>query len=550
MTMLQCEICGGKLKAKSAGIFECEFCGVEYDTAWAKAKIQEIKGTVQVEGTVEVTGTVKVEGSANLESFLKRGNFALEDQKWEEAKGFFENALNINAECAEAYLGQLLAELELPNVNSLANAELDYENNSSFKKAMLFANPQLKADLSEKLEAFRKAFSAHKAHLAVLRKRAEKGEQLFVASMWLGYAFFVDRDGTIQLDSRKCWNNEDEKESHTKFQQKLQALDGSIAIAYGDSLALGLLADGTVRTVDRYDFRQPCNVRIWTDITQISTIGRSNGEAAVGLKSDGTVVTTGPWDLHSWSDIVSIASGGGDIIGVKSDGTIVSTSNLDLSNWTDVVAADIGGGIAVGLRSDGTVLLAGRSTVKTDYGRIYDLSPVKKWRNIISVHTNGRAIVGLKADGTMVGVGWLGPSAPLSKHAIAFKIAASVNGSSIVCLHEDGTIEIAGKAECDRKLFDNIDNLAQERAEALQKREQERIAREKLLEAQRIEREKKQEQERIAREEAARAAQAKLEEEMRIAAQRRNAGLCQYCGGTLKGLFSKKCVSCGQPKNY
>ena len=33
---------------------------MEYDTAWAKAKIQEIKGTVKVEGTVEVTGTVKM----------------------------------------------------------------------------------------------------------------------------------------------------------------------------------------------------------------------------------------------------------------------------------------------------------------------------------------------------------------------------------------------------------------------------------------------------------------------------------------------------------
>jgi hypothetical protein len=30
----------------------------------------------------------------------------------------------------------------------------------------------------------------------------------------------------------------------------------------------------------------------------------------------------------------------------------------------------------------------------------------------------------------------------------------------------------------------------------------------------------------------------------------RAAGLCQHCGGDLKGLFSKKCVSCGKPKDY
>ena len=41
---LQCEICGGKLIGKPGGIFECDSCGVEYSTEWAKEKIQEITG--------------------------------------------------------------------------------------------------------------------------------------------------------------------------------------------------------------------------------------------------------------------------------------------------------------------------------------------------------------------------------------------------------------------------------------------------------------------------------------------------------------------------
>ena len=93
---LQCEICGGKLIGKPGGIFECDSCGVEYSTEWAKLKIQEIRGTVTVEGTVEVTGKVQVDGpvkvdsSANKEALLQRGNLALEDGKWEEAKSFFD----------------------------------------------------------------------------------------------------------------------------------------------------------------------------------------------------------------------------------------------------------------------------------------------------------------------------------------------------------------------------------------------------------------------------------------------------------------------------
>ena len=106
---LQCEICGGKLIGKPGGIFECDSCGTEYSTAWAKEKIQEIQGTVKVEGTVEVKGSVQVEGTANVQSLIKRGNLALEDCKWDEAEKCFDDALNADPENAEAYLGLAMA---------------------------------------------------------------------------------------------------------------------------------------------------------------------------------------------------------------------------------------------------------------------------------------------------------------------------------------------------------------------------------------------------------------------------------------------------------
>ena len=117
---LQCEICGGKLVGKPGGIFECENCGTEYSTEWAKAKIQEITGTVKVEGTVQVQGTVKVEnGGPSAESLVKRGMMALEDlssdshgssydQKKKEIKELFDRALEIEPENGDAYWGLFL----------------------------------------------------------------------------------------------------------------------------------------------------------------------------------------------------------------------------------------------------------------------------------------------------------------------------------------------------------------------------------------------------------------------------------------------------------
>ncbi|WP_031551712.1 DUF6273 domain-containing protein [Oribacterium sp. FC2011] len=114
MAALQCEICGGKLIGKPGGIFECDSCGMEYSTEWAKAKIQEIKGTVKVEGTVQVEGTVKVEGGQNIDSLLALGFRELAQAKRlgkpnrDKAREYFEQALTFDAQNGDALLGVIM----------------------------------------------------------------------------------------------------------------------------------------------------------------------------------------------------------------------------------------------------------------------------------------------------------------------------------------------------------------------------------------------------------------------------------------------------------
>jgi hypothetical protein len=109
MTALQCEICGGKLMAKSGGLFECEYCGMQYNKLRIKEMVQEIKGSVKVEGTVEVTGTVKVAGGVNVTSLLKRAWLSIEDRQFRAAQDCFEQVLNIEPELGEAYFGLAMA---------------------------------------------------------------------------------------------------------------------------------------------------------------------------------------------------------------------------------------------------------------------------------------------------------------------------------------------------------------------------------------------------------------------------------------------------------
>ena len=59
-------------------------------------------------------------GGPNVQAMLDRGSMALEDKKWEDAQGFFNRALDMDARCAEAYLGMFLAENNYPNIEAAA----------------------------------------------------------------------------------------------------------------------------------------------------------------------------------------------------------------------------------------------------------------------------------------------------------------------------------------------------------------------------------------------------------------------------------------------
>ena len=61
-------------------------------------------------------------GNATVTALLDRGNMALEDEEWEKADEYFEQVLNMDAKCGEAYLGKVLA------ANNSFNLELFVES--------------------------------------------------------------------------------------------------------------------------------------------------------------------------------------------------------------------------------------------------------------------------------------------------------------------------------------------------------------------------------------------------------------------------------------
>lgn len=474
MAALQCEICGGKLIGKPGGIFECDSCGMEYSTEWAKAKVQEIKGTVKIEGPVEVTGTVKVEGGASVDSLLKRGWMMLEEEDWDHADEYFEKVLDIQPECAEAYAGKLCVEKKYRKLEDMTKdlyfkyfMRAGYVGYQNYEKMMRYAGEDFRARFNSYVTA------AGENRVEQERKLAEKRERLLPL-----------------LPKRR----------------EQAALAMNLIIA-GLDFTAAVQIDGTVVAAGNqsrlYELKDEAE---WKDIKALYT----NGFNIVGLKYNGTLVATGKMELPDWSDIVAAAMAYDHIVGLKSDGTVAASGNnesgqCDVTDWKDITAIAAASTATVGLKKDGTVVAAGRFTSGyPDEEDITDrvLRVIAGWQDIAAISAACFGVYGIKADGTVLVtdeeededagitnyqnvVSMCGPYALRADGTVAIPgsvmewtdiVALAERYEHTVGVKKDGTVVADGKNEEGQcfvqgwKLFNSIDTLEQEREEAAAKR--------------------------------------------------------------------------------
>lgn len=71
--------------------------------------------------------------STTVNAQIQRGNMALEDSEWDKADNFFEEALNLNPKCAEAYIGKLLVRDKKPDFDSWVAMQKEKNARASYK---------------------------------------------------------------------------------------------------------------------------------------------------------------------------------------------------------------------------------------------------------------------------------------------------------------------------------------------------------------------------------------------------------------------------------
>ena len=107
--------------------------------------IRGIKKIAQADApkTTVVKETVISGGNANTAPLLKRAFMFLEDSDWKSADEYCEKVLDQDPECAEAYLGKLMAELKVSKKANLKNCAVPFDDKNNYKKAIRFGDNEL-----------------------------------------------------------------------------------------------------------------------------------------------------------------------------------------------------------------------------------------------------------------------------------------------------------------------------------------------------------------------------------------------------------------------
>ena len=434
MSIFKCKMCGGSLEVDDdQKVCVCEYCGTRQTVP-------------KYEDNYHKSADSENGDKPSTETLLNRVTIFLADKNWKNADKYCEKALDINPECAEAYLGKLMAELKIDKFENLQNCNKVFIDYNNYKKTIQFADDKLQNEIYEILYKQAIHFTDNSS-----TKSCEKAIAVFDS-----IKNYKDSQKQIEL----C----EKSKSDIVSQIKKKALKNiRMSIAAGKSHIVGLKSDGTVVAVGDNECGQ-CNVSDWTDIVAISA-----GTAyTVGLKSDGTVVVCGDYeyDVSDWTDIVAISAGGGwgfYTVGLKSDGTVVAVGDnkygqCNVSDWTDIIAISAGKSHVVGLKSDGTVVAVGDNRCRE--------CNVSDWSDIVAVSACNDT-VGLKSDGTVVETGYNELGQCLTEDGMLgwidldfsnwSNITAISAGENIVGLKSDGNVYCNGEKYA---LFDCTDIVA------------------------------------------------------------------------------------------
>ena len=176
----------------------------------------------------------------------------------------------------------------------------------------------------------------------------------------------------------------------TENQCAVEGWTDVVAVAAADYATFALRADGTVLCCGYNDYSA---LSEWTDITALS----GGSYAAAGLRSDGTALFSHESSRsEQMRDLAAVDVNTGYSLGLRADGTVVSTGPA-LDDWQDIAAVSAGSSAVLGLTADGRVTAR--------FFRPEDALDFSDLRDIAAMDAGGTHYVFVSADGTVTARG-------------------------------------------------------------------------------------------------------------------------------------------------
>lgn len=300
----------------------------------------------------------------DISSYIKTGKIALKDKNWTKASSAFMKALEIDAECAEAHLGEYLARNHTSTLEEL-DASNAYFGDLGWQHMLEYADDTLKqriqnlkskwdddwkrcaervAKAREKTRIVRNMLAANaKGYIALKTDGSVVCVLKDNARVYLGWSKIVSvaageteqygsifagirSDGSIRMATVDFIGHIKLLQTDKLFSQPVKQL----YIAQNHILAL--LQDGTLEACGSNEHGQ-CNVLGWHNPVSVAV----GDEFSAAVSDDGTILLAGEIakrdEIQNWKDITTLIAHRNELIGLDKYGRV-------LSNWPNTYAID------------------------------------------------------------------------------------------------------------------------------------------------------------------------------------------------------------------
>lgn len=439
-------------------------------------------------------------GGANIAPLLKRAFMFLEDGDWQSANEYCEKVLDMDPENAQAYLGKLMAELQVRKKEELVNCAYSFDHTANYQRVMQFGDDKLKIEMQGYISQINQRNEQARLEQlysnAVTAMQAAKTEEDFKAAAAAFQAISEFKDS--EHLAARCLDQAQNAKKQAIYRAVKQRIAGNTADDYKEALAmLQPIAD----CPDANKLIHACQQKMEKILAADKKRAKRNKIMAVAILCIVAVVIVGiivakafvlpniqynnamalynnekfdeatqvfeklgnykdspekikEIQYHQAEQLYEQNKYGKAAFAFNALGNYKDSSEKASAIWEKVTQREVISAYSatIGLKTDGTVVASGRNLLGE--------CDVENWANIVSISNGANYTVGLKTDGTVVAVGYNYDS-QCDVDNWSDIVSISAGERHTVGLKSDGTVVAVGNnsyGQCD--VGDWIDIIA------------------------------------------------------------------------------------------